>query len=288
VLAAKLWICASNPTRGHYRGPFAAPPAVLDRQPRGSHPAEVEMSLPAQETCDIVGHKFSASDAGGPFIEDRPMASQFPSRTLRVAAISAMLWVWGCGARPPSDAKAPNETSPKVAEAAADPAPSATAPAPAEPAPQGRLPSELISVPDKAWVFSFEGSAAYSKAKTSCDERFKEDPQARARCIGKARDAFTADAMEFTRDAAGNDVWVIYRSKSNRLVQVYSVQIEYGTQDADSVIIKKLGREKGNPVIFAGVPELKVKLAGEYSLELQDPQYGLLAYDARLGFISGK
>jgi hypothetical protein len=94
--------------------------------------------------------------------------------------------------------------------------------------------------------------------------------------------------MEFTHDAAGNDVWVIYRTKSNRLVQVYSVQIEYGEQGADTVNIKKLGREKGKPLLFSGVSEFKVKLGGEYSLELDDAQHGLLAYDARLGFITGK
>lgn len=146
--------------------------------------------------------------------------------------------------------------------------------------------SEVLSVPDKAWVFSFEGSDAYGKAKESCDERFKEDPAGRARCITKARDTFTADAMEFTRDAAGNDVWVVYRTKSNKLVKVYSVQIEYGQQEGDTVSIKKLGHETGKPVLFSGVPEFKVKLGGEYNMELQDTQHGTLAYDARLGYIS--
>ncbi len=42
------------------------------------------------------------------------------------------------------------------------------------------------------------------------------------------------------------------------------------------------------PILFSGVDEFKVKLGGEYSLELQDDKHGLLAYDARLGFITGK
>jgi hypothetical protein len=177
---------------------------------------------------------------------------------------------------------------------AADAQKAVPAPAPAPPLPpeDAKLPtrsvSEVLSVPDKAWVFSFEGSAAYEKAKSSCDEHFKDDPAGRARCITKARDAFTADAMEFTRDAAGNDVWVIYRTKSNKLIKVYSVQIEYGEQEGDTVSIKKLGRETGKPVLFSGVNVFKVKLGGEYSLELQDAQHGTLSYDARLGFISNQ
>jgi hypothetical protein len=250
----------------------------------------LEMGLPLPESCDIVGYHFQASDLEALTFEDLPMASQLRSRARRVAALSVLLSLGaGCGAHAAGDAKAPTE-APAAAAEAGPPAASAPAPAPppAEPAVAAPLPSEILSVPDKAWVFSFESSAGYGKAKTSCDERFKDDPRGRARCIGKARDAFTADAMEFTRDAAGNDVWVIYRNKSNRLVQVYSVQIEYGTQAADTVNIKKLGKEKGTPVLFSGVSEFKVKLGGEYSLELEDAQHGLLAYDARLGFISGK
>jgi len=186
--------------------------------------------------------------------------------------------------------------APRASEPAQAPAPEAAKPAPPPPAPEPaaeekapeRLPSDILSVPDKAWVFSFEGSAAYDKAKAECDEKLKNDPGARARCITKARDTFTADAMEFTRDDAGHDVWVIYRTQSNRLVQVYSVQIEYGEQGNDTVNIKKLGGEKGKAILFSGVNEFQVKLGGEYSLEMTDAKHGLLAYDARLGFISTK
>src|SRR5688572_19623217 len=215
------------------------------------------------------------------------MASQRPRRTLRAAVLFVCCGAAACGPRASEPAQAPAAEAAKPAEPAPPPA------APAEPvasdaAPAGRLPSDILSVPDKAWVFSFEGSAAYEKAKGECDEKFKDDPRGKAKCVTKARDEFTADAMEFTRDDAGNDVWVIYRTKSNKLVQVYSVKIEYGEQGADTVNIKKLGGEKGKPILFSGVNEFKVKLGGEYSLELQDDKHGLLAYDARLGFITTK
>jgi hypothetical protein len=86
--------------------------------------------------------------------------------------------------------------------------------------------SEVLSAPDKAWVFSFRGSAAYEQAEKNCDKKHTEDLAARARCITKARDAFTADAMEFTRDDSGQAVWVIYREKQSKLIQVYSVPFE--------------------------------------------------------------
>jgi hypothetical protein len=209
------------------------------------------------------------------------MTCQLRSCAFRVAAVAALAFMTaGCGPRVAGEAKAPSETPEATA---AKPAPAPESPAAETPS---RLPSEILSGPDKAWVFSFEGSAAYDRTKADCDKRFSADPAARARCITKARDGFTADAMEFTRDDAGNDVWVIYRTQSNRLVQIYSVKIEYGEQAADTVSIKKLGGEKGKPLLFSGVSEFKVKLGSEYSLELEDAKHGLLSYDARLGFIT--
>jgi hypothetical protein len=218
------------------------------------------------------------------------MAFQFSWRTASATALLASLAL-ACGGRGAAEpAQAPAAEAAPAAEPAPPP-PATTAeaePAPSAEATPSRLPSDILSVPDKAWVFSFEGSAAYQTAKSDCDERFKDDPAARARCVTKARDTFIADAMEFTRDDAGHDVWVIYRTKSNRLERVYSVQIEYGQQGADTVSIKKVGGEKGKPVLFSGVNEFQVKLGGEYSLELTDAKHGLLAYDARLGFITTK
>jgi len=212
------------------------------------------------------------------------MTCQLRSCAFRVATVAALaLATWGCSPRPGGEAKAPSETPEKAGPPAVKPAAAPESPAAETPS---RLPSEILSGPDKAWVFSFEGSAAYDQTKADCDKRFAENPAARARCITKARDGFTADAMEFTRDDAGNDVWVIYRTQSNRLVQIYSVKIEYGEQAADTVRIKKLGGEKGKPLLFSGVSEFKVKLGSEYSLELDDAKHGVLSYDARLGFIT--
>lgn len=45
--------------------------------------------------------------------------------------------------------------------------------------------------------------------------------------------------MAFTRDSEGNDVWVTYRTTSNSLIRLYSVHIEYGEQERDTVLIKK-------------------------------------------------
>src|SRR5690349_18353276 len=107
------------------------------------------------------------------------MGFQFAWRAVSASAVLSSL-VLACGSQGAAEpARAP------AAEAAPPTPPPAPAPAEAAPAAEAeatpsRLPSEILSVPDKAWVFSFEGSAAYQTAKADCDERFKEDPAARA------------------------------------------------------------------------------------------------------------
>ena len=201
----------------------------------------------------------------------------------------ALLTIVSCGPRLVAGEPAKSETSNDATQTptqAEEPPANAEA-APAQPEPAVRA-SEVLSAPDKAWVFSFRGSAAYEKAEKRCDERYAEDLAARARCITKARDAFTADAMEFTRDESGRDVWVIYREKQNKMIQIYSVPIEYGEQTGDTVTIRKLGRGTGKALLFPDVQEFKVTLADEYSLQLDDKRHGRLSYDARLGLFTSQ
>jgi hypothetical protein len=199
----------------------------------------------------------------------------------------------GCGPRLSAGPGAQSSSQAKPSETTADgeaPEPAETRAPASEPEPEPKPPvREVLAAPDKAWVFSFRGSAAYEQAEARCDARHSEDLAARARCITKARDAFTADAMEFTRDDAGRDVWVIYREKANRLIQVYSVPIEYGEQSEDRVRIKKVGRGRGKALLFPDVSEFDVQLSDEYTLQLEDSKHGRLSYDARLGlFTTGR
>jgi hypothetical protein len=200
----------------------------------------------------------------------------FLSLTLVAAALAAC----GGAAKPAEPPPAP-----KV-EAPPPPPPKAEEPAP-EP-PKGPSVQDQLATPDKAWVLNFQSSALYDKAAATCDEKLKEKPQERAKCISKARDGITADAFEFTKDDAGRDVWVVYRTKSSRLLKIYTVPVEFGEQKGDTVSIKKAGKATGTPPLFADASAFDVKLTSEYSLELEEPKFGRLAYDARLHFITVK
>lgn len=208
--------------------------------------------------------------------------------------LTLLLSLSGCGSSQ-SSAESPESSEPeKSAETQSEAAPAAKeaeAPAetkPAEPeGPELSKPAlDIISDADTAWVFNFQSSEAGEKAQKECDERHKDKPKQRAQCMTKARSGFIADAMEFKKDKSGQDVWVIYKIKGNKPTQIYSVPISYGEAKAGVVKVKKVGNSKGSAPFFAGTNEISVKLVSNYSMELDEPRHGKLAYDARLGFIS--
>jgi hypothetical protein len=205
--------------------------------------------------------------------------SAIVSRCLSLAALSIGLAACG-GSSKPAEAPAAEKTAPPPKP---EPKPE---PEPAKP--EGPKAHEVLSAPDKAWVLNFQSSEAFDKASATCDEKLKDKPQERAKCINKAREGIVADAMEFTKDDSGQDVWVVYRTKSAKLIKVYSVAIEYGEEKPEGLQVKKQGKGSGTAPIFADAQSFAVKLTSEYSLELSEPKYGRMAYDARLGFITVK
>ena len=104
--------------------------------------------------------------------------------------------------------------------------------------------------------------------------------------MSNARSTFVADAMEFKKNPSGQFVWVVYRAKGNRLMQIYSVPVSFGEEKAGVLQVQKTGNGKGTPPLFGSSREFEVKLLSNYVMELQDSRHGRLTYDARIGFIS--
>jgi hypothetical protein len=193
---------------------------------------------------------------------------------------AALLGACGGAAQPPEPPPAPKVEAPPPPPKVEEPAP--------EP-PKGPSVQDQLAQPDKAWVLNFQSSALYDKAAADCDVKLKDKPQERAKCISKTRDGVIADAFEFTKDDAGRDVWVVYRTKSSKLIKIYTVPVEFGEQKGtDTLSIKKAGKATGTAPLFADAQSFDVKLTSEYSLEFEEPKLGRLAYDARLHFITVK
>lgn len=201
------------------------------------------------------------------------------------AVFVALFLLVGCGSSQSQPESPDGDAAPEQAEPAAE-----EEAEPAEPEPEGpslsRTVEEIISEPGNAWVFNFQSSQPYDKAQERCDERFKDKPKERASCISKARSSFVADAMEFKKDASGQNVWVVYKAQGSRLIQIYSIPISYGEEKAGVLQVSKAGKGKGTPPMFASAGQFEVKLLSNYTMELNDSRHGRLTYDARIGYIS--
>jgi hypothetical protein len=50
--------------------------------------------------------------------------------------------------------------------------------------------------------------------------------------------------------------------------------------------VKLTGKQKGTRPLFRGKNEIVISVPNEYSLEFDDPEFGRLRYDAKIGLIT--
>ena len=219
---------------------------------------------------------------------------QVSFRSIRFASCFVCVVAFGCGggalpAGTPRAANtehaAPTDSTHSTASAAASTAPAATAEAapekPAEPV-ITRTVSERVFAPRVSYMVNYPSSGAKDVAEHKCSVKFPA-PEAKAACLDKERDKFTADVLVFEKTDKGQ--WVsIYKRSGNALSQMSKSKVALGEDTTDSLSIK-VEDDKGWRPIFAGKKKFEVRLRDEYSIVLDDPQYGNLVYDARIGLI---
>ena len=71
------------------------------------------------------------------------------------------------------------------------------------------------------------------------------------------------------------------------LREVYLSSIEFADEGTDSVRVKFTGREKGQRPLFKTGKNV-VQVPNDYSIEVEDPQYGKLTYNAKIGLVSNQ
>jgi hypothetical protein len=131
-------------------------------------------------------------------------------------------------------------------------------------------------------MVNYPNSGAKDVADHKCSVKFPA-PDAKAACLEKERDKFTADVLVFEKSDKGQ--WVsIYKRSGNALSQMSKSKVALG-EDTTEMLSIKVEDDKGWRPLFAGKKKFDVRLRDEYSIELADPQYGTLVYDARIGLI---
>ncbi len=189
-----------------------------------------------------------------------------------------------------SPAPLPTPEPAPVAEPAATAAPEPTPPeAPPTPAPAPRAsqtPTQVITAPDVAFLVDYANSGAREKALSQCEQESKDDAALKGKCLEKARDKFVADVLRFKKDAQGKWSLAVYKRQGSRLDEVYIGSVEFGEETSDGVKLKFSGREKGQRPLFRGQSAVELKVPNEYSVEIEDPLFGKLTYNAKIGLVS--
>ena len=207
--------------------------------------------------------------------------------SLSFTSCVACLVAFGCAGSAPKAEAPHSEPVAKSAPAAPAPAPSSsTADAqPSEPAPDAvitRNVSDRVFAPRIAYMVNYPVSGAKDVADQKCTKKFPA-PEAKANCMEKERDRFTADVLVFEKSDQGQ--WLtIYKRNGNALSQMSKSKLALGEDTTENMVVK-IESEKGWRPLFAGKKQFSVHFRDEYSVELDEPQYGKLVYDARIGLI---
>lgn len=197
-----------------------------------------------------------------------PIASGSPPDAQPVPALSSPASV---------DASPAPVANPQL-EAAATPADDA------QPGKPARSAIDILTSPDTAFLINYAGSGPMETARQACTEKSGGDPAAQAKCLTDAREAFKADVIRFRKDGS-HWSWTVYKRAGNRLDEVTSGRVTMTETSPGSVNIKFV-TDKGLRPLLKNKREAVISVPNDYSFELDDPDWGKLMYEAKIGLVA--
>ena len=147
-----------------------------------------------------------------------------------------------------------------------------------------RSPIDILTSPDTAFLINYAGSAPIETARQTCAEKSGGDPAAQAKCLSDARDAFKADVIRFRKDGS-HWSWTVYKRAGNRLDEVTSGRVTLTETSPGGVNIKFV-TDKGQRPLLKNKREAVITVPNDYSFEVEDPDWGKLLYEAKIGLVA--
>jgi hypothetical protein len=148
-----------------------------------------------------------------------------------------------------------------------------------------RPPAELITGPNLVYVFNFKESAVGAAAQQACDQQAAGDPRAERECLDKARSQVPIESVQFVKDKSNQYWWVTYNRYKGNLLKWHRIQFEPGAATDSSIQLTLLGKDKGIAPLPHLPHSLAINLPNDYSIVIQDPELGAMAYDAKIGLM---
>lgn len=205
------------------------------------------------------------------------------------------------GGEATSPAQSPNGAAPTAAPKASaassagptsEPAPQASASASSTPtAPPSdtetsnlaRSVKDTVTAPTIAFQFNFNNSEINDVTEARCNTESKGDPKANADCMDAARKKQGVHVHRFLQKN-GAWFWNTYERRGNQMVLLHKYPIEFGEETKNTLEIKPIGKDLG----LAPMPaprSLIIKCPNDFSIELTDPKFGRMVFDAKMGLI---
>lgn len=193
-------------------------------------------------------------------------------------------------APPPAVAPAPSPKAVPAEAKAAEPVKGETAKPADEPRDglrkASRPPMDLLTGNNVVYVFNFPGSAKGEAAKAQCESA--GDPASVRGCLAKEREKIPVESVRFVKDAHGQFWWVTYNRYKGNLLKWHKVQFMPGKEDADTIKLSLVGKDKGIAPMPRVPAALKVELPNDYSIVISDPEHGEMMFDAKIGLMDAE
>lgn len=145
---------------------------------------------------------------------------------------------------------------------------------------------DLLTGNNVVYVLNFSGSAKGEAAKAQCES--EGDPASVRKCVEAERSKVQVESVRFVKDAHGQYWWVTYNRYKGNLLKWHKVQFMPGKEDADTISLTLVGKDKGIAPMPRVPSSLKVELPNDYSIVISDPEHGDLMYDAKIGLMENE
>ncbi len=153
--------------------------------------------------------------------------------------------------------------------------------------------AEVLTERGVVFMIDYVKTESYKQAAATCEELTSkkgedgasEDNEKLQACLHWARDQFSADAIRFTTDEHGQLWWAIYKRRGDELSEAHSSPVEFVEVAAHRVVMDVKGPERGKRSLMTDRRRFTIAVPDEYTLELTDPRFGRLVYEAKIGLV---
>ena len=222
-------------------------------------------------------------------------------RVHSVASTALLCLVYGCSSAPPpapeypelleyaaqtqsaaAPAAKPVSAGKSTAKAALQQAPSTERPSEGDGLRKAsRPPIELLTNSNATYMLNFPESEVGKTAKQECEEAGGDRGEITA-CIQKARAKIPIESLRFVKKG-GEYWWITLNRYKGNLMKWHIIQFQVGEEKVDWVALKPLGKDKGIAPMARVPRKLEIELPNDFSIVMNDPEFGKLAFDAKIG-----